>query len=108
VVEAAPSAANEEMVLSDGDFIRENDGGSAGGGATLGFHENEIERESSYEAPVAGGESVSSAARRITVPIDLGKFPPSGKLKVTFEVRIELDEEAKNSLARTRTGSASF
>jgi signal recognition particle receptor subunit beta len=108
VVEAAPSAANEEMVLSDGDFIRENDGGSAGGGATLGFQENEIERESSYEAPVAGGESVSSAARRITVPIDLGKFPPSGKLKVTFEVRIELDEEAKNSLARTRTGSASF
>jgi hypothetical protein len=97
-VEPAPSAVSEEMVVSDGDFVREEDTrGFTRGGTSSGFGEDEIERESSYEAPVASEAPAVSDARRITVPIDLGKFPPSGKLKVTFEVRIELDEESKRS-----------
>jgi signal recognition particle receptor subunit beta len=101
-VEPAPSAASEEMVVSDGDFVREEDTrGFTRGGTSSGFGEDEIERESSYEAPVASEAPAVSDARRITVPIDLGKFPPSGKLKVTFEVRIELDEESKRSSRST-------
>jgi signal recognition particle receptor subunit beta len=97
-VEPAPSAAGEEMVASDSDFVREDDTrGFTRGGTTTGFGEDEIERESSYEAPGSDDGAVASGARRITVPIDLGKFPPSGRLKVTFEVRIELDEESKRS-----------
>ncbi len=103
-LEAAPSAADEELVVGDGDFIREGDQGSARSESVLGFKEDEIERESSYEAPSATSGAVTSDARRITVPIDLGQFPPSGKLRVTFEVRIELDEEA--GPARKRSGSA--
>ena len=89
-VEPAPSAADEALVLNDADFVREGDEGPAAG-AGDGF-----EREASYEYR-EGHEGDVSNARRITVPIDLGKFPPSGKLKVTFEVRIELDEEPKSN-----------
>ena len=106
-VEPAPSAADEEMVLSDGDFVREGDSGPApraGSSSDAGFGADEIERESSYsyddDSP---GSAVTSDARRITVPIDLGKFPPSGKLKVTFEVRIELEEESPGSKGSKRS-----
>src|SRR5690349_13494192 len=107
-VEPAPSAVNEEMVLSDGDFVREGDSGPApraGSSSDSGFGADEIERESSYsyddDSP---GSGVTSDARRITVPIDLGKFPPSGKLKVTFEVRIELEDEPKGSKRSKKSG----
>lgn len=106
-VEPAPSVANEELVLSDGDFVREEDAGPASRGAEERFGADEIERDASYEYR-EGSESESvSSARRITVPIDLGKFPPSGKLKVTFEVRIELEEEPKGATKR-RAGKSEF
>ena len=100
-VEPAPSAADEDMVLSDSDFVREGDAGPASRGDD-GFVAGEIERESSYSYSDRQGGEVSSDARRITVPIDLGKFPPSGKLKVTFEVRIELEEEPKSGSKRSK------
>ena len=108
-MEAAPSAAREDMVLSDSDFVREGDSGPASRAHNLsddGFGADEIERESSYTADRGG--DVASDARRITVPIDLGKFPPSGKLKVTFEVRIELEEESKGSSKRSSKKSGEF
>jgi hypothetical protein len=100
-VEPAPSSASEELVLSDDDFVR--DGGAAASGSSRddGFVVGEIERESSYSADPDESE-VATDARRITVPIDLGKFPSSGKLKVTFEVRIELDEEPKTKKSRSK------
>jgi len=105
-VEPAPSVADEEMVLSDGDFVREGDAGPASRGGDDEFVAGEIERESSYTYGGSPGSEVASDARRITVPIDLGKFPPSGKLKVTFEVRIELEEETKGTAKRSKKGGA--
>ena len=107
-VEAAPNAAEEEMVLSDGDFVREADtgpGSRSGSASDHGFAADEIERESSYTYDDnSPGSAITSDARRITVPIDLGKFPPSGRLKVTFEVRIELEEEPKGSKRTKKSG----
>ncbi len=107
-VEPAPSAADEDLVLSDSDFVREGDAGPASRAATDGFASDEIERESSYESRESSDTEVASSARRITVPIDLGKFPPSGKLKVTFEVRIELEEEPKGATKRRAGGSGFY
>jgi len=107
-VEPAPNAAEEEMVLSDGDFVREADtgpGSRSGSASDHGFTADEIERESSYTYDDnSPGSAITSDARRITVPIDLGKFPPSGRLKVTFEVRIELEEEPKGSKRTKKSG----
>jgi len=105
-MQAAPSAADEELVVGEGDFVREGNEGPSASETVVGFNEGEIERESSYEAPVAESGAVASEARRITVPIDLGSFPKSGKLRVTFEVRIELDEEA--GTGRKRSGNAAI
>lgn len=98
-VEPAPSAADEALVLNDADFVREGDAGPASRSGGDGF-----ERDASYEYR-EGHEGDISNARRITVPIDLGKFPPSGKLKVTFEVRIELDEEPKTTSKKKKANS---
>jgi signal recognition particle receptor subunit beta len=105
-MEPAPSASHEEMVLDNSDFVREDGGPAASSAVDEGFGVGEIERESSYEEEPRSSGSVTSDARRITVPIDLGKFPPSGKLKVTFEVHIQLDEEAP--AARKRSGGSAF
>lgn len=106
-VEPAPRVANEELVLSDGDFVRDGDAGPASRGAGDSFGADEIERDASYEYRGESESESVSGARRITVPIDLGKFPPSGKLKVTFEVRIELEEEPKGATKR-RAGKSEF
>lgn len=107
MVEPAPSAANEELVLSDGDFVRDGDTGPASRDTDDGFGADEIERDASYEYREESESESVPGARRITVPIDLGKFPPSGKLKVTFEVRIELEEEPKVATKR-RAGKSEF
>ncbi len=102
-VEPAPSAADEALVLNDADFVREGDAGPA---SRTGGGEDGFERDASYEYR-DGHEGDLSNARRITVPIDLGKFPPSGKLRVTFEVRIELDEEPKVA-SKKKKGNSEF
>jgi signal recognition particle receptor subunit beta len=59
------------------------------------FGAGEIERESTY-----GGRSdvevrsPSADTRQITVPIELGSLPASGRLKVVFEVHIEIEQGA--------------
>lgn len=103
-VEPAPSAADEAMVLSDSDFVREGGEVSAARASNDGNDGDGFERDRSYDAS-RGGDSVASDARRITVPIDLGKFPPSGKLKVTFEVRIELEEDVKSTKKKAKASS---
>jgi hypothetical protein len=80
------------------------------------FGADEIERESTYGdrdaapvRPAASAMSVSSETRQITVPIELGSLPPSGRLKLIFEVRIEVDSSApggkKGKPAAVRGGS---
>jgi signal recognition particle receptor subunit beta len=64
-----------------------------------GFSAGEIERESTY----GGGRSSSSShvessgdTRQITVPIELGPLP-SGRLKLVFEVRIEVMDSSTDT-----------
>jgi len=74
------------------------------------FAADEIERDASY-----GGRSSSSLVessgdtRQITVPIELGSLPASGKIKVVFEVRIEVvdsgSEAKKGKKSSARGGS---
>jgi len=72
-----------------------------------GFSVGEIERESTYggrsSSPV---ESTSGDTRQITVPIELGSLPASGKLKLIFEVRIEIvDSEASGTKKGKKSSS---
>jgi len=118
-VEPAPSAADEEMVLSGDDLVMEqeerlepvastrpaapaqaaepeivraNDGDAP-------FSEDEIERESSYEADRGAG--VSASGSTITVPLDLGDLPAKGgRLRLTFEIKVEIVDAS--GAARTK------
>ena len=75
------------------------------------FSADEIERESTYSGRSSGAEvhSPSADTRQITVPIELGSLPPSGRLKVIFEVRIEVEQGsaggAKGKKSSARGGS---
>ncbi len=73
------------------------------------FGADEIERESTYSGR-SGVEvrSPSADTRQITIPIELGSLPPSGRLKVVFEVRIEVEQgtpSAKKGKQPVRGGS---
>jgi signal recognition particle receptor subunit beta len=59
-----------------------------------GFTAGELEREASYGARGIGVSSPSPETRAITVPIDLGTLPASGRLKLVFEVRLEIEQGA--------------
>ena len=101
----------DEGVLTKEDLVpirepvitRQDDSGSA-------FAADEIEREASY-----GGRSSSSlvessgGTRQITVPIELASLPASGKIKLVFEVRIEVmdstSETKKGKKSSSRGGS---
>ncbi|MGH7682123.1 MAG: hypothetical protein ACRENN_09065, partial [Candidatus Eiseniibacteriota bacterium] len=71
------------------------------------FGDGEIEREASYGSRGVEVRSPSADTRQISVPIDLGQLPPSGRLRVVFEVRIEVEEagSAKKGKSGARGGS---
>ena len=97
-IEAAPSAAEEPMVLSDEDLVFERDPEPeivrAADDRGAVFEAGEIERESSYQADRSLGRATSENGT-ITVPIDLGSVPASGRIKVTFQIQVEVVEEEK-------------
>jgi signal recognition particle receptor subunit beta len=100
---ARPSAQEEPMVLGDQDMVIEREESrivrSRDEDGILS--EGEIERESSYESERGSAVStVSAGGKSVVVPIDLGSFPKSGRLRVTFEFTIEVIEE------KPRSGSA--
>ena len=90
----APTVEEEPMVLSDDDIVLEREEPqivrASGGDA---FEAGEIERESSYEAD-RSSRHASSDGQTITVPIDLGSVPASGRIKVTFQIQVEVVEDA--------------
>jgi len=98
--ERRPANAEEELTLDESDLVRqEGPAGPAGGGFLRPGPRPEEEpvapplRPRAVEvsaAPPAAGSDV----RRITVPIDLGALPTSGRLTLTFEVRIQVDSAA--------------
>ena len=94
-VEPAPTAVEEPMVLSDDDIVLEREEPQivrVADGDT--FEAGEIERESSYEADRASSRKPASDGQTITVPIDLGSLPASGRIKVTFQIQVEVVEES--------------
>jgi len=73
----------------------------------LGFSAGEIEREASYGNRSSGGvafDSGSGDTRQISIPIELGSLPASGRLRLVFEVRLEVQpasaKEKKRSSSR--------
>jgi len=97
----------DEGVLTQEDLVpirepvitRRDDSGPA-------FDVGEIEREASY-----GGRSSSSLVetsgdtRQITVPIELGSLPASGKIKIVFEVRIEVVDSGTSDAKKGKKSS---
>ena len=98
---AAPAARDEPMVLSDQDMVIEREESRIGIRDDAGLSEGEIERESSYESERSASASVGGG-KSIVVPIDLGSFPKSGRLRVTFEFTIDVVEDT----ARVRGGKS--
>jgi signal recognition particle receptor subunit beta len=97
-----PPVADEPILTGD-DFVLERDEprasrGRDDDGALSDF---EIERESTYEAN--RGASVASDGRSITVPIDLGSLPKSGRILVTFEIKVEVVEESARARGNPNT-----
>jgi hypothetical protein len=98
VEERRPANAEEELTLDESDLVRQEGPGGpageqfkrpgAGGGGAEPFTSRPRSRavEGTAGAPVASGD-----VRRITVPIDLGALPATGRLTLTFEVRIQVD-----------------
>ena len=94
-VEPAPTIEEEPMVLSDEDLVMERDEPEIVRAADDSgmFEAGEIERESSYEADRSAGRATTDG-NTITVPIDLGKLPASGRIKVTFQIQVEVVQDA--------------
>ncbi len=98
-----PSSRDEPMVLGDQDMVIEREESrivrSRDEDGILS--EGEIERESSYESERSATVSaVSAGGKSVVVPIDLGSFPKSGRLRVTFEFTIEVMEEKPRAAAK--------
>jgi len=94
-VEPAPTIEEEPMVLSDEDLVMERDEPEIVRAADDSgmFEAGEIERESSYEADRSAARATTDG-NTITVPIDLGKLPASGRIKVTFQIQVEVVQDA--------------
>ena len=94
-MEPAPTVEEEPMVLSDEDLVLEREEPEIVRAADdhAMFEAGEIERESSYEADRSAGRATSDG-NTITVPIDLGSLPASGRIKVTFQIQVEVVGES--------------
>jgi signal recognition particle receptor subunit beta len=102
----------EEVVLTQADlvperpvpeFVKQSEDAS--------FSAGEIEREATYGSSASTSshtvEATSADTRQITVPIELGSLPPSGRLKLVFEVRIEVESDAPDVKKAKKTSSRS-
>jgi hypothetical protein len=68
------------------------------------FSAGEIERESSYSATGRDLVSGSGETRQISVPIDLSSLP-AGRVRLVFEVRIEVEPSADSKPRKASSGS---
>jgi len=71
------------------------------------FSADEIEREATYGAAPAASmvNAGSGEVRTISVPIELGSLPASGRLRLVFEVRIEVEPSAGDGRKGKKTSS---
>jgi signal recognition particle receptor subunit beta len=98
----------DEGVLTSEDLVPIREPGiTRQGDSDPGFSAGEIERESTYGGRSSSlVESTSGDTRQITVPIELGSLPASGRLKVVFEVRIEVVESGTSEAKKGKKSSA--
>jgi mutual gliding-motility protein MglA len=109
-----PQNAEEELTLDEKDFVRPESSNKADRGAGDGGGEIRTGTDSMAPRPAPGAPVAddsgddTSEVRRITVPVDLGELPPSGRVTLTFEVRIQVDpagSKPRGKRARTRPES---
>lgn len=81
----------DETVLTSDDLMPIGEARSSRREDEPGFSAGEIEREASYGSRGAAVSAPSPDTRAITVPIDLGALPASGRLRLVFEVRLEIE-----------------
>jgi len=76
-----------------------------------GFAIGEIEREASYGSRTGGAgvgfDNTSGETRQISIPIELGSLPASGRLRLVFEVRLEVEPASGGSGGKEKKRSSS-
>ena len=108
--ERRPQNAEEELTLDEQDFVRPGSVAAESSRSVVGEEEGiappvttapprPVSRTVEVPAELPAGADV----RRITVPIDLGQIPPSGRVTLTFEVRIHV-EPATGGAHETHVG----
>jgi signal recognition particle receptor subunit beta len=106
---APASMQPDEGVLTSEDLVPIREPEITRQGDSEGFSVGEIEREATYGGRSSSVMESSGDTRQITVPIELGSLPASGRLKVVFEVRIEVVEsgasEGKKGKKSARGGA---
>jgi signal recognition particle receptor subunit beta len=88
------TVSQSEIVLSQEDLVPERPVPQiVKQGDDSAFSAGEIEREANYGSGSNAYtvEAPSGDTRQITLPIQLGSLPASGRLKLVFEVRIEVE-----------------
>jgi signal recognition particle receptor subunit beta len=110
-----PQNAEEELTLDEKDFVRQESMGRepAGARGAASDFTTGADAAGSRRAPVAAAPDETpddaSDVRRISVPVDLGDLPASGRVTLTFEIRIHVDPSgpkprAKKSRTRVDSG----
>jgi signal recognition particle receptor subunit beta len=100
-----PQNAEEELTLDEQDFVRQESMGAderpvaRGGGGSRAGAQAPAPRPAPRAATVEPARG-DSDVRRITVPIDLGELPSSGRVTLTFEVRIQVEPSGSKRLER--------
>ncbi len=114
VLEAAPPTLGYEPstlaagdgVLTQEDLVPERPVPQILKGDDSAFSAGEIERESTYGTKSSElSVAASGETRTISVPIQLGSLPASGRLKLVFEVRIEVESDSAAGGTKKKTAS---
>jgi signal recognition particle receptor subunit beta len=108
-----PQNAEEELTLDEQDFVRQESMGAEnakaprGGGSGIKTGADAMApRPAPRAAAVETTDEGVSDIRRITVPVDLGALPSSGRATLTFEIRIQV-EPAGSKPRERRSGGRS-
>jgi len=103
-----PQNAEEELTLDEKDFVRQESMGRApaeprGGASDFTRGTDAMSpRLAPRSAAVEATAGESPDVHRINVPVDLGELPASGRVTLTFEIRIQVDPSGGKPRAATK------
>ena len=100
----------DETVLTSDDLIPLGGAAARRSDPEPGFSAGEIEREADYGSRIEASASAvvpSGDARTVSVPIDLGSLP-SGRVRLVFEIRIEVDAESAGKSTKKSSRSSTM